>query len=257
MGLPDVVTAGLFGLLAGGALVLGAAVAWVVRVPQRVVAGVMAFGSGVLLSAVAFELVDEAYRGGGLAPTVAGFLAGAVVYTGANALLARRGARHRKRSGGQPSEQEAGGSGTALAVGALLDGVPESAVIGVSLLGGGGVGVATVVAVFLSNLPEGLSSAAGMKASGRSARYVFGVWTTIAVLSGLSAVAGYAGGEALGEAGVAALTALAAGAILAMLTDTMVPEAVAGPEERGGGIHAGTGLLAALGFLLAFAIGRL
>lgn len=173
--------------------------------------------------------------------------------------LDRRGAKHRKRSGGQQAgEAQSGGSGVALAVGALLDGVPESAVIGVSLLGGGGVGVATVVAIFLSNLPEGLSSAAGMKAAGRSASYVFGVWSGIAVVSGLAAVAGYAGGDLLGATGVAALTALAAGAILAMLTDTMIPEAVAGPAEDGGrgGLAEGTGLLAGLGFLVAFAIGH-
>ena len=256
--LPVSVQAGLWGLLAGGALVLGAAVAWTVRVPQRVVAGVMAFGSGVLVSTVAFELVDEAYQLAGLTPTVLGFAVGAVIYTAADVVLARQGARHRKRSDGlQPSEDEDSGSGLAIAVGALLDGIPESAVIGVSLLGGGGVGVATVVAIFISNLPEGLSSAAGMKVSGRSARYVFGVWTAIAVLSGLAALLGYVGGQALGDTGVAALTALAAGAILAMLTDTMIPEAVSGEGGKGGGVQSGTGLLAGLGFLVAFAIGRL
>lgn len=260
MSVPLVVQSGLYGLLAGGALVLGAAVAWLVRVPQRVVSGVMAFGSGVLISAVAFELVEEAYDGGGLLATALGFAAGAGVYTGANVALERRGAKHRKRSGGQQaSEGEAGGSGLALAVGALLDGIPESAVIGVSLLGGTGVGVATVIAIFISNLPEGLSSAAGMKASGRTAAYVFTVWSAIAVISGIAAVAGYAGGGALGATGVAILTAVAAGAILTMLTDTMIPEAVAGPpEDHGkGGLATGTGLLAGLGFLVAFGIGRL
>lgn len=249
--LPDVLQAGLWGALAGGALLLGAAVAWFVRVPPRLVAAVMAFGSGVLLSAVAFELVEEAYGGGGLAPTVLGFALGAVLYTAADAALARQGAKHRKRSGGQqPAEHEASGSGAALAVGALLDGIPESAVIGISLLGGGGVGIATVAAVFISNVPEGLSSAVGMKRAGRSAGYVFGVWGGIAAASGIAAVAGYLGGSALGDGGVAALTALAAGAILAMLTDTMIPEAVEGTRN-------GTGLIAGAGFLTAFALGRL
>ena len=260
MGVPVALQAGLWGLLAGGALVLGAAVAWKVRVPHRVVAGVMAFGSGVLVSAVSFELVEEAYDRAGFPPTAAGFAVGAVVYTAANTALAHQGAKHRKRSGDQqPSEEEDDGSGLAIAVGALLDGIPESAVIGISLLGGAGVGVATVVAIFISNLPEGLSSAAGMKRAGRSAAYVFGVWSAIAVLSGLAALLGYAGGEALGDTGVAALTALAAGAILAMLTDTMIPEAVSGPDEhsQGGGVHGGTGLLAGLGFLAAYALSRL
>src|SRR5690349_17940570 len=139
--MPVWLAAGGWGLLAGSALVIGALVAWTVRVPPRVVAGIMAFGAGVLISALAFELVDEAERTGGLGPTIAGFLAGASVYVVANFVLSRRGARHRKRSGDQqPSEQEHQGSGAAIAVGALLDGIPESVVLGVSLLGGGGVG---------------------------------------------------------------------------------------------------------------------
>ena len=250
MAVPEVVQAGLWGALAGGALLIGAAVAWRLRVPPRVVAGVMAFGSGVLISAVAFELVEEAVDGGGLLPAVLGFLVGAVVYTAANVALEKQGAQHRKRSGGQqPSEEQDSGSGLAIAIGALLDGIPESAVIGVSLLGGSGVGLATVTAIFISNLPEGLSSAAGMKRAGRSARYVFGVWGAIALASGVAAVAGYAGGDLLGATGVAVVTALAGGAILAMLTDTMVPEAVEGT-------FAYTGLIAGLGFLTALAIGR-
>ena len=143
-----------------------------------------------------------------------GFAVGVVAYSAAGAALARQGARHRKRSGDQqPSETEASGSGAAIAVGALLDGVPESAVIGVSLLGGSGVGVATVAAVFLSNLPEGLSSAAGMKRAGRSARYVFGVWGGIAVVSGLAALIYYVALGGAPPAAIAVITAVAAGAI--------------------------------------------
>ena len=183
--------AGLWGLLAGGALVVGAGVAWFVKVPRAVVAGVMAFGAGVLISALAFDLVDEAEKQGGLVPTVTGFLGGALVYVAANVVLARRGAQHRKRSGDQqPSEHEQQGSGTAIAVGALLDGIPESVVLGVSLLGGNGVGVAVLAAIFISNLPEGLSSTAGMKRNERGAGYVFGVWGGIAVASGMAGALG-------------------------------------------------------------------
>ncbi|RBY92742.1 ZIP family metal transporter [Blastococcus sp. TF02A-30] len=246
--MPVWVEAGLWGLLGGLALVLGAAVAWFARVPPAVVAGVMAFGSGVLISAVAFDLVEEAAESGGLGPTAAGFLGGAVVYLAANAALARRGARHRKRSGDQqPSEDQQQGSGAAIAVGALLDGVPESVVLGVGLLGGGTVSLPVLAAVVVSNVPEGLSSAAGMKRSGRSAGYVFGVWGGIAAASGLSALVGYL---ALGSAPpevIAVITAVAAGAILTMIADTMIPEAF----ER---TRTLTGLITALGFLAAFAI---
>ncbi|MCM3659790.1 ZIP family zinc transporter [Georgenia satyanarayanai] len=246
----EVLEAGAWGALGGAALVIGAAVAWFVRVPAAVVAGVMAFGSGVLISALAFELVQEAADVGGVVPTVVGFLSGAVVYMLANALLARHGARHRKRSQRQqPREEEHSGSGAAIAVGALLDGVPESVVLGASLLGGGGVSTAVVAAVFISNLPEGLSSAAGMKKAGRSARYVFGVWGGIALASAVAAALGYL---LLGSASpevVAAITAVAAGAILTMLADTMIPEAF----ERARTL---TGLIAAVGFVCAFAISR-
>ncbi|MFL6694453.1 MAG: ZIP family metal transporter [Ramlibacter sp.] len=247
-------TAGLaaagWGLLAGGALVLGAAVAWFMRVPQRVIAAVMAFGSGVLISALAFELMDEAYRRGGLDSTGAGFIGGAAVYTVANWVLARYGARHRKRSQGQqPSEDEDQGSGAAIAVGALLDGIPESIVIGLSLLEGGAVSLVAVIAIFLSNIPEGLSSAAGMKKAGRSAVYVFGVWTAIALASSIAAWTGYALFRDVSAEWVAATTAIAAGAILAMLADTMIPEAF---EQT----HNAAGLITVLGFFAAFVLSK-
>jgi ZIP family zinc transporter len=174
-----------------------------------------------------------------------------VVYTVANWLLSRRGARHRKRSGElHPSEQDSPGSGNAIAIGALLDGIPESIVIGVSLLHGGSVGLVAVAAVFLSNLPEGLSSAAGMRRAGRSRGYVFRLWGGIAALSGIAAMIGYLVFGHFGASVIAATTAVAAGAILAMLVDTMVPEAF---EDAG---HA-AGLIAVVGFLAAFALSKL
>ncbi|MFI7304459.1 ZIP family metal transporter [Micromonospora aurantiaca] len=246
--MPEWLEAGFWGLLAGSALLVGAAVGFFARVPRRMTASVMAFGAGVLLSAVSFELIDEAHEKGGLRPVVIGAAIGALAYTGMNVLLARHGARHRKRSGDeQPSEREQPGSGTAIAVGALLDGVPESVVIGASLLAGGPVSLVTVIAVFLSNVPEGLSSAAGMRQAGRTRRYVFGLWTAIALISGAAALAGY---TLLGGAPpevLATITALAAGAILAMITDTMVPEAFADA-------HLLVGLITVLGFLVAFAL---
>ena len=249
--MPIWLQAGGYGLLAGGALVLGALVAWFVALPRSVVASVMAFGAGVLISALAFDLVAEAEATGGLGPTLAGFLGGAVVYVAANLALARRGARHRKRSEDQPpSAADQGGSGAAIAVGALLDGIPESVVLGLTLLSGQGVGVPVLVAIFLSNLPEGLSSATGMRRAGRGAAYVFGVWTGIAVASGVAGLLGVLLLQGASAATVAVITAVAAGAILAMVADTMIPEAF----ER---THLYAGLLTTLGFALSFAIERL
>ncbi|MBJ2121951.1 ZIP family zinc transporter [Arthrobacter sp. MSA 4-2] len=239
-----------WGTLAGGALVLGSAIAWLWKVPSRLVATIMAFGAGVLISALAFELVQEAVDSGGLLPTVVGFLTGAAIFVGSNILLARAGAKHRKRSGQkQPSEKDAPGSGTAIAIGALIDGIPESVVLGVGLIASGTVSPAMLAAVFISNVPEGLSSTAGMKKAGRGPGYVFGVWTAIAVLCGLASLLGYAALENAPAALIAFITAIAAGGILAMLADTMIPEAF---EEH----HNLTGFTAAVGFLTAFTIHR-
>lgn len=244
------IAAGLWGLLSGSALLIGASVGWFVRLPTRVIAGIMAFGSGVLISALSFELMDEAQARGGLAATALGFLVGAAIFTGANLAVARWGAKHRKRSDGRQAEANSGGGGTALAVGALLDGIPESIVIGVSLLGGGGVSMVAVAAVFLSNIPEGLSSAAGMKAAGKSLAYVALLWGGIALASGVAAFAGYALFDAASPATIAFVQALAAGAILAMIIDTMAPEAFEGA-------HDAAGLIAVAGFLAAFSLSKM
>jgi len=240
--------AGFWGLVGGSALVLGAVVAWFATLPQRLIAAVMAVGAGVLISAVAFDLMDEAFHQGGFDATAIGFLGGAIAYTAANIIVSRRGARHRKRSGSNPDERQSDAhsdSGAAIAIGALLDGIPESVVIGVSLLGGGGVSAVTVAAVFLSNVPEGLSSAAGMKAAGRSPQYVFGVWGGIAIASAIAAMIGNVALAGSSPDLIAGVTAVAAGAILAMLVDTMIPEATEATHDY-------SGLIAVVGFLLAF-----
>lgn len=242
--------AGAVGLLAGSFLVVGAAIGWFTRVRDSVVAGVMAFGAGVLISTLAYELVAESSDDGGLLPTVVGFLLGAVIYVIADAALARYGARRRKRSVSTTATTAATGTGLAVAVGALLDGVPESIVLGLSVAQGGAVSIPILLAIAISNLPEGLSSASGMKHDGRPARYVFGVWGGIAGISGIAAALGFV---LLADAPVeliAVVTTIAAGGIMAMIANTMIPEAFAADRSL-------TGLWAALGFVSAFVLHEL
>ena len=249
--MPEWFWAGLWGLIAGSALLAGAAAGVLIAFSKRTIAYIMAFGSGVLISALSFDLMADAYRRGGFGSTSAGFLGGAVIYSISNWLLSRHGAKDRKRSGGQqPSEQDQPGSGMAIAVGALLDGIPESMVIGLSLLGGGGVSLVAVIAIFISNIPEGLSSSAGMKKARRSRTYIFGLWTAITVISGVAALIGYAAFRGLSGDLIAAITALAAGAMLAMLADTMIPEAFDDARNW-------AGLITVAGFLTAFILTKL
>jgi ZIP family zinc transporter len=243
--------AGLAGLLSGLSLVVGSLVAWFVKVPRELVALVMAFGAGVLISALAFDLVDEATSSGGFVPTISGFVVGAVVYVVLDQLLEhggfRRKSHRRHHDGGGTAAAASGGTGLGIALGALLDGVPETAVQGVSLTGGGSLSVAVLVAVVISNFPEGMSSTADLKESGRGAGYVFGLWSGIAVVCALSAVGGYALLGGVPEGAQSFVMAFAAGAILAMICDTMIPEAFRKAQTL-------TGLVTVLGFVASYAV---
>ena len=238
-------------MFAGSALLLGAVLGFFAPVPKRLIAGIMAFGSGVLISALSFDLMDEAYKKGGFFATSAGFIIGAAIFTVANFFLSRRGAKHRKRSGDhQAKEAQDGGGGLSIALGALLDGIPESIVIGVTMIKGGVVGIVAVAAVFLSNFPEGLSSSTGMKRAGKTAGFIFGVWGSIALISAVAALCGYLFFSNFSDEVISATTAIAAGAILAMLADTMIPEAF---EEA----HDFAGMITVIGFLIAFLLTKM
>ncbi len=233
--------AAFWGFVGGAALLIGAVAGIYLPASKRLIGLIMAFGSGVLISALTFELMREAYDTGGATAAVLGLLAGSLVFFCGDWLIDRRGG-HRRKS---PNGPQAGAGATALVLGALLDGIPESAAIGVSLIGGGSVGVAVVAAVFLSNIPESLSASAGMKATGRSTRYILGLWLAVLLASTVAAALGFGVLSGADPAVTAAIQAFAAGAILTMLADTMVPEAV----EHAGAL---VGLLTVLGFAAAF-----
>ena len=241
--------AALSGAVSGGALLVGAAVAWFLDIPQRVVAGIMALGAGVLISTLAFELVEEAAADGGLVPTVIGFLAGAVLYVVADWIVSRPPkpkpptlptniAARRKVA------RLAGGSGVAIAIGGLIDGIPESIVMGLSVLQGG-VSIPIVAAIAISNFPEGLGSTAALKRGGSSGRFVALLWLGIALVTVAASMLGFAAFQAAPANLIALITTIAAGGLLAMVCNTMIPEAF---DEQ----HALTGLWATIGFLGAF-----
>ena len=234
-------TAAWWGFVGGAALLLGAALGVYLKASARIIGLIMAFGSGVLISAVSFELTREAFERAGGTSVVTGLAAGALVFFVGDWLIDRRGGHRRKN----PTGTSAGAGATALVLGSLLDGLPESAAIGVSLIGGGSVGIAVVAAVFLSNIPESLSASAGMRASGRSTRYIFGVWVVVTAMSTVAAALGYVLLAGASAVLIATIQAFAAGAILTMLADTMLPESVE---------HAGSlvGLATVVGFCAAF-----
>ncbi len=265
--------AAFWGLFAGLALMVGAGISLVARVSNRVVGLVMGFGAGVLFAAVAFELTETAIEGSGLIVVTVALLVGALVYLAGDWAVSTRGAHRRKSPlhGGttvamhrflhaehvatagdgivRAAPAAAAPAAGALVIGALLDGLPESAAIGISLLDGKGVGLAFVAAVFLSNIPEGMAASAGLRTSGRSARSILGLWFSIAVASAAFAGLGYAVLGAAGPALLGGIQAFAAGAVLAMLATTMLPEAVD---------HAGrwVGLVTVLGFAMAVLLGE-
>jgi len=244
----------LWGGVAGGAVLLGALAGIYLKVSAGVIGVVMAFGAGVLISAMAFSLTREAFdKGGALAVTV-GLALGALAFFGGDWILDHHGGRDRKRSRGQKGAHgKAGGGsggGMALALGALLDGIPESAAIGITLLGGGSIGIPMVAAVFLSNVPEAWSSSAGMRKSGKSTRYILTLWLTVTAAAAISSLLGYVLLGLAPDVVVGGVQAFAAGAIITMLADTMMPEAY----ERGGPT---IGLVTALGFTLSFLLSRI
>jgi zinc transporter, ZIP family len=221
--------------------------------PRQLVAAVTAFGSGVLVSALSFDLMGEAFALGDPAFVIVGFLVGALLFVLADVVLERiaaRAAHQEEQTGDARGVAPAATAGVALLIGAILDGISENTAIGISLAADPSLGLVLLAAVFLGNVPESLGSAVGMRHAGRSRRHIVTVWGSAALTCSLASVAGYAllGGLSANLTG--ALLALAAGGILAMLADTMMPEAF----EDGGPVIA---MATAGGFACAFLLSHL
>jgi ZIP family zinc transporter len=253
--LPGWLQAAGWGALSASGLLIGAVGGYYTPFQHTVIARTMTFAAGILLAVVAVDLVINARGAASLRWTVMGMLCGAAIFSIVNWLLSRRGAQHRKRCGEcmeQPQEGKQPGSGLAIAAGTFLDGVPEGVVLGLSVLHHGAPGSGTVAAFFLANIPEALSSSAGMRRAGRSARYVFGVWIGIALMIGLAAAVAGLVLRGTGPAVRAVAEAFAAGAILALVSETMIPEAFHSSPQF-------NGLLLVVGFvalLILLALGH-
>jgi ZIP family zinc transporter len=233
-----------WGTLAASSLVIGALLAIWLKISLRVIGLIMAFGAGVLISAVAFDLVEEAAEtSSGHGAVAWGLFIGCGVFFGGDWLISRLGGGDRKKATG---DQE-GDSPLAIVLGTVLDGIPESMVIGLTIFEGGEVGAAYLAAVFISNLPEAISSTSGLATGGWKKSRILWMWVAIALISGLASLAGYGLFQDSSPATIAFVLAFAAGAILTMLANTMMPEAF----KHGGRL---VGVVTTLGFAVAYAI---
>jgi zinc transporter, ZIP family len=235
----------VWGLVASTSLVIGALFAFWFHISLRAIGLIMGFGAGVLISAVSFDLIEEAAETSlGSGWVTAGVFAGSLVFFGGDQLIDRLGGAGRKDAVGVQQED---GSALPIVLGTVLDGIPESMVIGLTIFEGGQVGAAYLAAVFMSNLPESISATSGLLTSGWKKSRLLWMWIGIAVMSGLSSLAGYVVFQDSSVDTVAFVLAFAAGAILTMLADTMMPEAF----KHGGKL---VGIVTALGFAVAYSI---
>ncbi len=239
----------LWGTVGGSSLIVGGVAALRLSLTRRILGLIMAFGAGVLLSAVAYELVHEAFEtSAGDGGVAIGLLSGSLVFFGAELLIERflGGANPEDSTGHSRAKQ----AGRAIVLGIVLDGIPESLVLGLTVLQAGTVSVAFLVAVFLSNLPEAIAATTALTRAGRNPTRILRFWVLVAFGFGLTALLGYAVLDTASPRTVAFVLAFAGGAVLTMLANTMMPEAL----HYGGKL---AGLLTTIGFALAFAISSL
>ena len=248
----------IFAVVASSPLVLGAFLGSRYTFPERLLAAVLAFAAGALITALTFELFEESFEKGGAVRAAIGLGVGAVTFTGASMALDRYAAADGGEDDGSAkldkdaaaSERPAtaasvrGGAGLALLAAVTLDGVPENLALGITLTEAGG-SLALLAAIFASNLPESLVGAASMRAQGRSTGYAVGLWSGAAVLLAAAVVVGAGPLSTASDETISLPLSFAAGAVIASLADTLMPEAY----EQGGPLVA---LSTALGFMLSF-----
>jgi zinc transporter, ZIP family len=228
-----------WGALAASSLVIGALLGLLRAWPDRLVGLVLAFGAGALISAVSFDLAEEGAQVGEPGWLGLGLAGGAITYFALDRLVARP--RHARRRGASAS------AGSALALGAFLDGIPEQTVLGIGIAGGQGVSVGLLIAIFVSNLPEAIGSSTEMRAAGRRPATIRRLWLLVALICAAATVVGYAIADNVSGNVNAAVDGFAAGALLVMLIDSMIPDAV----RKGGDV---SGLVTVLGFAVAAAL---
>lgn len=235
---------GAFGwaALAASALILGAVAGVFMKVPRAWIGLALAFGAGALISSVAFELTAVAFENGGFTTLALGLTAGAFTYFGGNWWLKHRAGAPHARAVRRASQ----GQGLSIVLGAVLDGIPESIVLGAMILAGGAVSPAFFAAVLLSNVPEGFSASADLRKEGHPTAWIMRLWVIVVLASGLASALAFL---LLDEAGPAIpfVQAFAAGGLITMLVDTMIPEAYEDSGDR-------AGLVTVLGFALAFVL---
>ena len=224
-----------WGALAASSLVIGSLLGLLRAWPSRAVGLVLALGAGALISAVSFDLAQEGARIGDPGYVAIGLAAGAIAYFVLARLIARR---HGGRSAG---------AGPALALGAFLDGIPEQIVLGIGIASGDGVSVGLLAAIFVSNLPEAIGSSTEMRAAGTPPAAIRRLWLLVALACVAATVVGYAVADSVSGNINAAIDGFAAGALLVMLIDSMIPEA----DRQGGDV---SGLVTVLGFAVAAAL---
>jgi zinc transporter, ZIP family len=241
----------LWGFIASFPLIAGAVLVSYVNLKKNIIASIMAFGAGVLIAALTFSLIEEAYNlVNDLVPVVLGFTLGGLSYSIANHILNRKGAtKNRKRSHGENAGGGKDASGIALMIGSLMDNIPENMALGISIVAGGIVNIVLIVAIFISNFPEGLASSQGMKNNGRSTKQILLLWAVVVAIGTVSSAIGFSILANVNKDIVSIALSYASGAILVMLAESMIPEAF---EEGGSKI----GLAAMAGFAVAFVLGK-